>query len=221
MSKRYINLADWNRREHFEFFSQFAEPFHGMTVAIDCSEALQYCRQHQHSFFLLYLHRALRAVNQTEALRLRIETDQNGKPVQVAEHQRIHVNCTIARDDHSFGFCAIDYTPDFAEFTSRAQLAMAATKASQGLCLSADQRQDVVHFSAIPWLNFSSLSHARSHLAHGACYDSVPKISIGQASQQADGRHTMPVALFAHHGLADAYHFAEFYQAFSTGLNEF
>ncbi len=221
MSKRYLNLASWNRREHFEFFSQFAEPFHGMTVTINCDQALAYCREQQQSFFLFYLHRALRAVNQTEALRLRIEPDAAGRPTQVVDYQRIHVNCTVARADHSFGFCAINYHPDFAQFAIQAQAAMAQVKASTGLCLSPTERTDVVHFSAIPWLNFTALSHARPQLQTGICSDSVPKISVGKLSQQADGKTGMPVALFAHHGLADAYHFAQFYECLEQGLRSF
>jgi chloramphenicol O-acetyltransferase type A len=33
--KQKIDLATWNRKEHFEFFSTFEEPFFGITTPID------------------------------------------------------------------------------------------------------------------------------------------------------------------------------------------
>lgn len=217
MSKTYLDLANWHRRQHFDFFKEFAEPFHGMTVQIPCGPAKNYCREQGYSFFLFYLHQCLLAVNQTEALRLRIESDATGSASAVAHYQQIHVNCTIARADHSFGFCPLEFHSDWLTFAQAAQAPMAMVKASQGLNLQAEARDDLIHFSAIPWLNFSALTHARARLQNGLCTDSVPKISIGKLTE-VQGQLVLPVALFAHHGLADAYHFAQFYARLEAGL---
>lgn len=39
--RKEIELTNWKRKEHFEFFSQFSEPFYGITVRVDCTEAYQ------------------------------------------------------------------------------------------------------------------------------------------------------------------------------------
>lgn len=208
--KTVIDMASWNRREHYEFFSALDESFHGIVAEVDCSWAYRHCKQNSISFFLYYLHQTLRAVNQTAALRYRIE----GK--QVVDYQTIHANATIMRPDHSFAFCPIDYHPDFEAFCLHASAAMQTVIAAEGLCFNAAcQREDAIHFSAMPWINFTGITHARQH--NGP--DSVPKISVGKCLER-DGKMRMPVASFVHHGLADAYHVHQFLQTLEAGLSK-
>ena len=120
------------------------------------------------------------------------------------------------RPDHSFGFCPIEFHADLDQFSASAKAAMNAVIAAQGLCFSEDgERSDAIHFSAMPWIRFSGITHARQHKGP----DSVPKISVGKCTEQ-NGRMTMPVATFVHHGLADAYHIHLFLQALETALSE-
>ena len=70
--KHLIDLANWNRRKHFTFFSAFEEPFFGLVAPVDCTRALAEAKRHGVPFFLYYLHAALQAVNQVKALRYRI-----------------------------------------------------------------------------------------------------------------------------------------------------
>ena len=71
--KHLIDLATWNRREHFTFFSAFEEPFFGLVATVDCTRALAEAKRLGVPFFLYYLHAALQTVDQVEALRYRIE----------------------------------------------------------------------------------------------------------------------------------------------------
>lgn len=70
-----------------------------------------------------------------------------------------------------------------------------------------DRRADVVHFSAIPWIPFTGLTHARNF----AFRDSAVKISTGKIEFK-DGAFLMPLACYAHHGFADASHIGAFYE---------
>ena len=206
--KHPIDVTSWNRREHFHFFSAFEEPFFGLVAPVDCTRALAEARRLGVPFFLYYLHAAMRAVNQTEAFRYRIEDGQ------VYCYDRIHASATIGRPDHTFGFSVIEYHDELADFVAGATAEIAAVQASQGLRLSEQTgRTDLIHFSALPWVRFTGLSHARS-FTHP---DSCPKISVGQT--YAEGATTlMPVSVNVHHGLADGYHVGQFLAAFQERL---
>ncbi len=39
-----LDFENWNRREHFQFFNQFDEPFFGIVAEIDCTVAYQICK---------------------------------------------------------------------------------------------------------------------------------------------------------------------------------
>ncbi|MBJ6144686.1 chloramphenicol acetyltransferase [Hymenobacter sp. BT559] len=207
--KHLLNLTDWNRREHFEFFSRFEEPFFGLVANVDCTPALAEAKRLGVPFFLYYLYQALQAVNQVEALRYRIEDGQ------VYTYDRIHASATIGRPDHTFGFSFIELHDNLGAFVQAAKTEIAAVQASSGLRLSPNTaRLDVIHFSAIPWVRFSGLTHARS-FSHP---DSMPKISVGQTHQEGAATF-MPVSVNVHHGLADGYHVGMFLDEFQRRLS--
>ncbi|MCU6433578.1 chloramphenicol acetyltransferase [Undibacterium sp. Jales W-56] len=208
--KTILDLATWKRREHFAYFSQFEEPFHGIVANVDCTWAYQYCKQQQHSFFLFYLYQVLNAVNQTDAMRYRIEDGQ------VVDYARINASATVQRDDHTFAFCDFPFDPSFHGFVSGAQAAMDRVRQSSGLGFNAGQiDNDVIHFSAMPWISFTGLTHARQFKEK----DSVPKISVGKYVQQ-DGKLMMPVAVFVNHALVDGYHVHLFLQKLEALMNQ-
>lgn len=206
--KHLINLAGWNRREHFDFFSGFEEPFFGLVATVDCTPALAEAKRLGVPFFLYYLYHAVQAVNAVENLRYRIEEGQ------VYCYDRIHASATIGRADHTFSFSFIEQQYNLADFVRGAQAEIAAVQASTGLRLSpATARPDVIHFSALPWVRFTGLTHARS-FAHP---DSAPKISVGQTYQEGAAT-LMPVSVNVHHGLADGYHVGLFLAEFQRRL---
>lgn len=198
--RRTIDVATWNRKEHFEFFSKMDDPYHGLVVNIDCTVAYLHCKTVGQPFFLTYLHHILCAVNATEAMRLRIEDNE------VAAYDQVHASVTIARPDHTFGFCPLTFESDFDKFAKMALVDIERVRGGAGLGLNtAKLRTNEVHFSALPGVQFTGLTHARSFgPTHGE-----PKISAGRVFSEA-GRWKMPLATFVHHGLVDGYHVSEF-----------
>jgi chloramphenicol O-acetyltransferase type A len=206
--KHLIDQAQWPRREHFAFFSAFEEPFFGLTANVDCTAAQAEAKRLGVSFFLYYLYHALEAANEVEEFRYRIEDGQ------VYCYDRIHASATLGRADHTFAFSFIEQNDSLPGFVAAAEAEIAAVQASTGLRLSdATARPDVVHCSAIPWVRFTALSHARS-FTHP---DSCPKISFGQVFNEGATRQ-LPVSVNLHHGLGDGYHAGLFLAALQRRL---
>ena len=53
--EKIIDIATWNRKEHFEHFSAFDDPFFGVTVNVDCTRAYREAKNKGVSFSLLLL----------------------------------------------------------------------------------------------------------------------------------------------------------------------
>lgn len=207
--KQLVDLATWNRREHFAFFLAFEEPFFGLVADVRVTHAFARASELGLSFFQVYLHAALQAVNAVEALRYRIEDGQ------VYCYDHIHASPTLARPDHTFGFAFVPFVPSLTDFGLGLQAELVAVAQSTGLRLNDNaSRLDVIHFSAIPWLSFTGLTHARAF----ARPDSVPKISVGRYRRVGEDL-LMPVAVNVHHGLADGYHVSLFFSAFQQALD--
>lgn len=205
--KKLIDIENWNRKEHFLFFSKFEEPFFGVTVKVDCTKAYLKAKQEQVSFFLYYLYRSLKAANEVENFRYRIIEN---RPYNF---DTINASPTINRPDGTFGFAYMDYEQDESKFYEKALREIENVKNTSSL-LPAVSGENVIHFSAIPWLEFTSISHARS-FSH---FDSCPKISFGKVTEK-NGIKTMPVSVHGHHALMDGYHVGLFIDKFQELLN--
>ncbi|MFT3902071.1 MAG: chloramphenicol acetyltransferase [Niabella sp.] len=206
--KTLIDIEQWNRKEHFLFFSQFEEPFFGVTVNIDCTQAYKTAKQKGNSFFLYYLFRALKTANEIENFRYRIINKQ------VYLFDSINASPTINRPNGTFGFAYMDYCQDENDFYTGALKEIERVRQSNDL-MPAVSGENVIHFSAIPWIDFTALSHARSF----SYPDSSPKISFGKVTEHS-GRKTMPVSIHVHHGLMDGYHVGLFVEKFQELMNE-
>ena len=84
--KRVINLDNWNRKEHFKFFSALDDPFWGITTTVDFTSIYQQSKNMEVSFFLYSVHFLLKCINATTAFKLRIE---NGEVVEYAISEHI------------------------------------------------------------------------------------------------------------------------------------
>lgn len=202
-----IDINTWIRRDHFNFFNRFEEPFFGVTVNVDCTETYHEAKISGASFFQLYLHKSLLAANSIENFRYRITGDE------VWKYTEVNASATINRPNGTFGFGYIDYHEDFAIFRLAAIEEIAKVENSTGL-IPSSSGDNVIHYSALPWLNFKSMSHARS-FSH---QDSCPKISFGQVRLEG-GRKIMAVSIHAHHALMDGFHVSQFVDAYQVLLN--
>lgn len=206
--KKLINIDGWNRKDHFNLFSKFEEPFWGVVVSIDCTQAYQNAKAKNQSFYLYYLYRSLKAANEIENFRYRIIKGD------VYLYDQVNVANTVDRADHTFGFAYINYSTDEQQFIEQAKAAMEKVRQTTGLIPSEEGAADI-HYSALPWLDFTSISHARAF----GFPDSCPKISFGKITQ-VHGKKTMPVSVHVHHGLADGYHVGLFVERFQALMNE-
>ena len=208
--KTLLDIENWPRKEHFHFFRQFEEPFFGATVEIDCTKAYANAKTLKASFFSYYLHKTLVAVNTIEPFRYRISDDQ----IYICD--QINASATIGRKDGTFGFSLIEYDSDFAVFKGITATEIERIQTTSGLFTRTFNDDNVIHFSAIPWLDFTSLSHARSYTFPDSC----PKISFGKMKIADNGKRSMPMSVHVHHGLMDGFHLGQFVDCFQELMNQ-
>lgn len=208
--KTLLDLENWNRKEHFEHFSKMEEPFFGATVEIDCTKGYQTAKSLNASFFIYYLHKTLVAVNAIENFKYRIA---DGK---IYINDRIDASATIGRGDGTFGFSLIEYNPDFKIFEQNALAEIERIQNTTGLFTRSFHDDNLIHFSAIPWLNFTSLSHARSYTFPDSC----PKISFGKMITSTSGKRTIAMSVHVHHALMDGLHLGKFVDYFQELMDD-
>lgn len=207
---KIIDTENWPRKEYYELFSGYDEPFFGLTAEVDCTMAYDNARKDSLSFFACYLQKSLAAANEIPEFKYRVDNKR------IVLYDMIHASTTIGREDGTFGFGFIEYDRMIGNFNEKFTAEAARIRSFSGLGFDSNaMRSDVIHYTSIPWLKFTGMTHARNFKRQ----DSIPKISFGKAEMNG-GRLMMPVSVFVHHGLADGLHVAKFFELFQNYLDE-
>ncbi len=204
-----LDIKNWNRKEHFNFFKEFADAYFAVTVEVEVTKAYSYSKENNSSFFALYLHACMKAINRVENLRYRIREDK------VIVHDVIHASATILREDTTFGFSFIHFHEDFKIFNENFKAEKERILNSDNL-FPTQNTDDCIYCSAMPWLNFSG--HKEPLL--GAVKESVPKLAFGKFIKKED-KLMMPISIAVNHALVDGYHVGLFVDIFQEFLNDF
>lgn len=206
---RLIDLGTWKRKEHFELYRQFANPFFNVCVEIDATRVWQLSQSPAGpSFFLASVFLALRAANEVEAFRTRVR--ENGAWI----HDRVSITPTVLRADETFAFVRLEPAATFGEFDKNSTAAVREACEIKPLVVS-HPTDDMVYQTTLPWVRFTSFANALK--GEG---DSVPRIAFGRCS--ADGeRWKLPVSVEVHHAVVDGVDVAAFLDKLARGFADF
>lgn len=199
---RFLDLEAWPRAATFRFFRGHEQPFFNVCAPVDVGRTLALCRASGRSFSLAAWFLCLRAADAVEPLRYRLR----GERVWV--HDALDVGVTVLRDDETFRFCYLRRADTFDAFAAGAARAIAAVRAAPADAPQGEEgRDDVLHGTVLPWLAFTSISHARRVPAA----DSVPKVAFGKYERRGE-RVDLPVSIEVHHALVDGLHVGRFHE---------
>jgi len=204
---REVDLETWDRRLLYEHFIKFKDPYFGIVAPFDVSKAFKYAKSRNLSFFGVYLHACMLAINDVDAFKLRII---KGRPVSF---ETIHASATIMRENKTFGFSFVGFNPDLASFLSNLADEKDRIQNSDAL-FPPENGLDCIHCSAMPWIDFSGHKEPVSGLQ-----DSVPKLAFSKANYLPDGQMQMKVAINVNHALMDGVHVSQFCEKFQHYLN--
>ncbi|WP_299977890.1 CatA-like O-acetyltransferase [uncultured Pseudoteredinibacter sp.] len=206
-----IDIATWSRNEHFEFYRSAQEPYWGVCVELQVAKLYQQSKANGFSFSAALLFLATKAANQVENMRYRIVGND------VYHFETTHISNVFLRENKLFSFGFIEFNDNFEQHCQAYKNKAVQALNAQQIQLDEDSaRPDTLHFSALPWLGFSSMSHARTFKAEESC----PKISIGKLNKSAESL-SLPFSVHVHHGFVDGYHMGIFIEALQDLINRF
>ena len=210
MAPTYLDLAAWPRRDAFDYFRGFDKPYFNVCTRLDVARLKQAVADSRRGGLALAYHFiALNLANALEPFRYRLD----GARVRI--HPQVDGSTTVLRDDGSFGFADLAHHADFASFAAQGAAAIEAARSGRPPFEPKPDDSARIHFTTLPWLHFTSFSHARNWGRE----DSVPKLAFGRI--EADGaRAWMPLSVEVHHALMDGLHVGQFVQGFEAALRE-
>src|SRR2546425_7228997 len=146
---RYLDIESWARRDLFEFFRGYEKPHFNICTRIDVTRLLSLLSGRPGvSVSLAYLYFALRVANEIEPFRYRL------KDGQVIVHEVINGGTTVLLPNESFSYAYFDYQEDFEKFLLAG--AQSINKVQADGLLKPTMRDDLIYFTVLPWMSFTS-----------------------------------------------------------------
>lgn len=208
MKYKKLDLSKWARIKQYEFFKKYENPFFNICSRVDVTELLRASKSNGLSFSTCMLYASIDVANHVEEFRYRLKDEG------VVIYDAIYAGSTVISANNIFSFCYYDYFVDFTQFYQNAQVQNELEKSGQ---LNFDGRNndlDIIHYSIIPWIEFTSFSHPRNY----ATSDSIPKIVFGKYYEE-NGSFFMPISIEVHHALMDGWHLGKYLQKLQKTLS--
>ena len=207
MTYRDLDVNKWARLPAYELFKGYADPFFNFSAGVDVTSAYEFVKENELSYSLTMLYCSLAAANQIREFRIRLVEDR------LVEFDIVHATQTILNQDESFSFAYFEKSENVFEFNEVGRLAMKKYLRLKTFDVEAG-RHDLIYYSVIPWVSFTSFKHA-SQLDPK---QTIPRIVFGKRFDDR-GIKRMPVSVEANHMIMDGLHVGRFFNYFQEALN--
>lgn len=205
---KVVNIDEWPRKTTYDFFRDYADPFFNITANVEVEGVYNFCKQHGLSVALSLLYCSLTAANEVRQFRIRSLDDR------LVEYDQIHATQTILNDDDTFSFAYFEMAANVFDFERSGWSALGKYKALKTFDVES-QRIDLIYYSVIPWISFTSFKHA-SRMDTDL---TIPKIVFGKIFETSKGKQ-LPVSVEVNHMIMDGLHVGRFFERFQARLKD-
>ena len=203
---QYLDLTTWKRRQLYEFFIDYAQPYFNVCTLLDVTNLKALVRERNTKFSLAIHYFGLRIANELEPFRYRL------KDGGVFVYDVIDGGTTVLLPNETFSYAYFGYKRDFQQFIDEMGSAVEQVRNGTGE-LKPTMRDDVIYHTTLPWISFTSFSHARTP-GRG---ESIPRFVFGKFVEE-HGRLMMPFSVEVHHALMDGIDVGRYLNNFEQAL---
>ena len=204
----YLDLKNYARFKHFEYYKSMAYPYVGITSDVNITEFSKWVKANNHPFFLSFLWCVAQAANDIEQFRQRICADK------IAEYPFCPTSHTVAKEDGTYSYCMLDCRKPFGEFLVYATAEQEHARLHGNIEENAAETQSLLFISTLPWISYTSLVQPVPMPS-----DSNPRITWGKYYINAKAI-LMPVSVLCHHALIDGKHIADFFRLLDDKMQQ-
>lgn len=190
-----IDRSRWARESQYRLFTeQWTTICYSVTVRLDVTDTVRYCKEHNVKFVPALLWLTTRAMTQQENFRMAVRGDVLGV------WDVIHPIYPVVNADDNITFHTTAYTPHFSDFLA-AYLAEAERNSGAVGAFAEMAPENGYIISIAPYIEFESMSF---HLRNARNYY-APVFEIGRYHSE-DDRLILPMSITVNHAVIDLKH---------------
>lgn len=205
---KYIDLEQWPRKNHFQFFSGLSFPFYNVTSSLEVTRLYAYAKEHRLSFYYSLIYITLTVMNNIPDFRYKIRGDQ------VVLYDKLHPSFVVLSEpEHLLKIVNAELSGTMEEFCAAARHC-AQTQTGYFPSAESELRDDLVYISCTPWFSFTSLTNEMDSDPD----DSIPRVTWGKFERKHE-KLVLPYAVQLNHRLLDGYHLGLFLSGVQSHIN--
>lgn len=203
---REVDMAQWKRRERYEFFKGLSWPFWSVSFPVDVTGLHRWSHENGLSFYYALVYLCTRALEEVEAFHYKDREEG------IVWHDRLVPSFTdLAPGQEDFHIVTLEAGEDLADFCRRAR---ELSRAQTDFVDDGAWQDEMVYFTCLPWMPITALSNERELDPT----DSIPRLSWGKYVTDDHGRDSLNMAISVNHRLIDGVHVGRFYEALTARL---
>ena len=208
--RKEVNIDQWERKDHFAYYSKFSSPHYCVAFNIDVTNLLRFTRANQISFYYSLIYLCTQSINEIDAFLF--ETEEN-KVYKI--ERRIPCFADLAKGAAVFHMVSLPCKGSIIEFAARAQ--KESMKNPLPLAAIEELREPIIVYSCIPWADITMCSNERDYTDQKLKDDTVPMVIWGKYTEQ-NGKNIINMTLEVNHRFIDGYFVGQFVQRLDTKI---
>lgn len=206
---RIVNLDEWDRIQHYKFFSGMDYPQTNISMNIDITNFLSKVKEKKLPFYYAMIYASMTVLNEVEEFRYRVRDGQ------VIVHDMTHPSFTeMTPGSDLFKFVTVNLEGTLEDFVRAAKNKVDAQ--TEYFPFSELVRDDLVYITCIPWISFTQLNHTITLRKD----DAAPRISWGKYYKEAD-KILLPYSVQVNHAFADGIHIGRYVEKLQAFMDSY
>lgn len=208
-----IDVENWERKSHYKWFGNFANPCFSLEVRMDITKVLKFCKKNNTSSFATIMFAVCKCLNESLPFRYRILDSK------VYEIAYANVAYTISVNDYFVNTRADGSMPyfEFCTHVKQEQCKMAKSGYVQETYNNTTIVNDI-YCSCVPWIDFVSAQQPiPDHMPESSC---IPRVCWGKYTKSKWSRNTyITMNITASHALVDGQDMARVFMRLQEVFN--
>ena len=200
--RKKINIDTWPRQKAYNTFSNYDDPYTGVTTILNITNLVNLSKNTGNSFYGTMLYFILMSMDKIDAYKYGYGKDENNN-VCVYKYDTIAATATVLNSDNELNFTRyVKYNCDYLKFIQDFISAKEDAECSVNYCKISDlENMNKIQVTCLPWIRFNNFKDVVNHLEKS----SKPKICWGKY-YKLNGEYFIDFSILVNHAFQDGYH---------------
>ena len=139
-----VDIDKWNRKDQYNFFSTFVNPYVSLTSIINVDKIVKYSKKHDISFYGIMSYVVLKAINDIDEFKYVLEN------AKICKYDKIHAAFSVLTKKNELHFTKVVEYSNFNTFINNFEISKKEAENNKKIAYT--ECNNKVYITCIPWI---------------------------------------------------------------------